>query len=69
MRGDTEHYLRELMRISLKIDKRKFNTFQEADKLIKQQTDLIMIVLNLLHDELYSRGRRYYRHPFDFDAW
>ena len=69
MRGDTEHYLRELMRISLKIDKRKFNTFQEADKLIKQQTDLIMIVLNLLHDELYSRGRRYYRNPFDFDAW
>ena len=57
------------MRISLKIDKRKFNTFQEADKLIKQQTDLIMIVLNLLHDELYSRGRRYYRNPFDFDAW
>ena len=69
MRGDTEHYLRELMRISLKIDKRKFNTFQEADKLIKQQTDLIMIVLNLLHDELYSRGRRYYRNTFDFDAW
>ena len=66
MRGDTEHYLRELMRISLKIDKRKFNTFQEADKMIKLRTDLIMIVLNYLHDELYSRGPRYWIDPIDF---
>ena len=65
MKGSTEYHLRELLRISLKIDKRKFNTFQEADKLIRQQTDLINIVLVLLHDELYTRSQRYYIDPFD----
>ena len=64
MKEPTQYYMRELLRVSLLIDKQKFNTFQEADKMIKLQTDLITIVLNLLHDELYSRGPRYY-----FDPW
>ena len=66
MKEPTEYYLRELLRVSLLIDKRKFNTFQEADKMIKLQTNLITIVLNYLHDELYSRGPRYWIDPFDF---
>ena len=66
MKEPTEYYLRELLRVSLLIDKRKFNTFQEADKMIKLQTDLITIVLNLLHDELYIRGPRYYQDPWDW---
>ena len=66
MRGDTEFHLRELLRISLLIDKRKFKSFQEADTMIKLQTNLINVVLILLHDELYSRSRRYYDDPFNF---
>ena len=34
-----------------------------------EKSNLEFCKLNLLHDELYSRGRRYYRNPFDFDAW
>ena len=64
MKDRTYFILRELIKISLKIDKQKYSSFQEADRLIWQQTDLINSSCALLQDELFTRSRRY-----DIDPW
>ena len=66
MKAETEHYLRELLKLSKKIENRKFETFQEADRMIKVESDLIIRVGTLLHMDLFSRSRRYYDDPWDW---
>jgi len=63
---ETTYYVRQLLKISKKIETRKFNSFQEADRLVKQETQLVCTVATLLHLDLYSRSKRYFDDPFDF---
>ena len=64
LKDTTYYHLRELIKLSLKIDKQKYKSFEEADRLIRQQTDLINSSCALLQDELFTRSRRY-----DIDPW
>ena len=52
--------------ISKKIENRKFKTFQEADRLIKVESDLIIRVGTLLQMDLFNRSRRYIDDPWDW---
>ena len=49
-----------------KIEDRKFKTFQEADRLIKVESDLIIRVGTLLQMDLFNRSRRYIDDPWDW---
>ncbi len=66
MKAETEHYLRQLLKVSRKIEDRKFKTFQEADRLIKVESDLIIRVGTLLQMDLFNRSRRYIDDPWDW---
>ena len=66
MKAETEHYLRQLLKVSKKIESRKFKTFQEADRLIKVESDLIIRVGTLLQMDLFNRSQRYIDDPWDW---
>ena len=66
MKAETEHYLRQLLKVSKKIEDRKFKTFQETDRLIKVESDLIIRVGTLLQMDLFNRSRRYIDDPWDW---
>ena len=66
LKAETEHYLRQLLKVSRKIEDRKFKTFQEADRLIKVESDLIIRVGTLLQMDLFNRSRRYIDDPWDW---
>ena len=66
MEDQVTYYIRQLLRISKKIETRKFKTFEECDRLIQEETKLICAVATLLHFELHSRSKRYFEDPFEF---
>jgi len=66
LKAETEHYLRQLLKVSKKIESRKFKTFQEADRLIKVESDLIIRVGTLLQMDLFNRSQRYIDDPWDW---
>lgn len=60
------YYIRQLLKISKQIETRKFKTFEQADELIRKETQLACTVATLLHLDLHSRSKRYFEDPFDF---
>ena len=54
MEDQVTYYMRQLLRISKKIETRKFKTFDEYDHLIREETKLICTVETLIHFELHS---------------
>tara|TARA_B100000212_G_C26917549_1_gene340560 strand:+ start:209 stop:409 length:201 start_codon:yes stop_codon:yes gene_type:complete len=60
------YYLRELLKISKKIETRKFNTFEEGDRLVQEETKLVCVLAYLLHIDLHLRSKRYFQDNFEF---
>ena len=55
------YFIRELLKVSNKIKKRKFDSFQQGDDLIKQETKLMTTVIVLINFDLANRDHRYFK--------
>jgi len=60
------YFIRELLKVSNKIKKRKFDSFQQGDDLIKQETKLMTTVIVLINFDLANRDHRYFKDEWEF---
>ena len=60
------YFIRELLKVSNKIKKRKFDSFQQDDDLIKQETKLMTTVIILINFDLANRDHRYFKDEWKF---
>ena len=60
------YFIRELLKVSNKIKKRKFDSFQQGDDLIKQETKLMTTVIVLINFDLVNRDHRYFKDEWEF---
>lgn len=60
------YFIRELLKVSNKIKKRKFDSFQQGDDLIKQETKLMTTVIVLINFDLANRDHRYFKNEWEF---
>ena len=60
------YFIRELLKVSNKIKKRKFDSFQQGDDLIKQETRLMTTVIVLINFDLANRDHRYFKDEWEF---
>ncbi len=60
------YFIRELLKVYNKIKKRKFDSFQQGDDLIKQETKLMTTVIVLINFDLANRDHRYFKDEWEF---
>lgn len=60
MQAEAIHYIRRLIKISSKIKSRKFDSFQQGEALIRDETSLMCTLVVLFQHELGDRHRRYF---------
>ena len=60
------YFIRELLKVSNKIKKRKFDSFQQGDDLIKQETKSMTKVIVLINFDLANRDHRYFKNEWEF---
>ena len=61
MDEQARYFIRKLLKVSNKIKKRKFDSFQQDDDLIKQETKLMTTVIILINFDLANRDHRYFK--------
>ena len=66
MDEQARYFIRELLKVSNKIKKRKFDSFQQGDDLIKQETKLMTTVIVLINFALANRDHRYFKDEWEF---
>tara|TARA_B100001248_G_C27230035_1_gene384384 strand:- start:112 stop:312 length:201 start_codon:yes stop_codon:yes gene_type:complete len=66
MDAQVNHFIRELLKISKKIEKRNFSSFQQGEDLVKQETKLMTTVMVLINFDLANRDRRYFKDDWEF---
>ena len=66
MDEQARYFIRELLKDSNKIKKRKFDSFQQGDDLIKQETKLMTTVIVLINFDLANRDHRYFKDEWEF---
>ena len=66
MDEQARYFIRELLKVSNKIKKRKFDSFQQGDDLIKQETRLMTKVIVLINFDLANRDHRYFKDEWEF---
>ena len=66
MDAQVNHFIRELLKISKKIEKRNFSSFQQGEDLVKQETQLMTTVMVLINFDLANRDRRYFKDDWEF---
>ena len=66
MDEQARYFIRELLKVSNKIKKRKFDSFQQGDDLIKQETKLMTTVIVLINFDLGNRDHRYFKDEWEF---
>ena len=60
------YFIRKLLKVSNKIKKRKFDSFQQGDDLIKQETKLMTTVIVLINFDLANRDHRYFKDEWEY---
>ena len=66
MDAKVNHFIRELLKISKKIEKRNFSSFQQGEDLVKQETKLMTTVIVLINFDLANRDHRYFKDEWEF---
>ena len=60
MLPETENFMREILRLSKKINSKKFNTIQSGMELIREETELLQELEAYVYYDLYQRDDRYF---------
>ena len=60
MSPETENWMREILKLSKKINSTKFNTVQSGMRLIRAETELLQELAGFVFYDLYPRHDRYF---------
>ena len=60
MLPETENFMREILRLSKKINSKKFKTIQSGMRLIREETELLQELAGYVCYELDQRSNRYF---------
>ena len=60
MLRETENCMREILKLSKRINSKKFNTIQSGMKLIREETELLQELEAYVYYDLYQRDDRYF---------
>ena len=60
MLPETENFMREILRLSKKINSKKFNTIQSGMRLIREETELLQELAGYVCYVLDHRSNRYF---------